>query len=124
MSRAFEAITRVRSNPIKSSLPPLEEIKPRVQAREESFLDENVKKILQKLENLLKKIDDAERKLRNNENYLTNYVELQEFEKNFLEIYVEFEKIKQVDLEEIPNSLINRIKFRKEMIDKKRLKGQ
>jgi len=124
MSKSFEAIMRVKNNPIKVNLPPLEEVKPRVQAKEGSFLDENIKKILQKLENLLKKIDDAERKLRNNENYLTNYAELQEFEKNFLEVYVEFEKIKQVDLDEIPSSLINRVKFRKEMIDKKRLKGK
>ena len=124
MSKSFEAIMRVKNNPIKVNLPPLEEVKPRVQAKEGSFLDENIKKILQKLENLLKKIDDAERKLRSNENYLTNYAELQEFEKNFLEVYVEFEKIKQVDLDEIPSSLINRVKFRKEMIDKKRLKGK
>ena len=122
MSRALDAITRVRSNPIKSNLSPLEEFKPRIQVKEEFFFDENTKKLLQKLENLLKKIDDAERKLKTSENYLTNYAELQDFEKNFLELYVEFDKIKQVDLEEIPSSLINRIKFRKEMIDKKRLK--
>lgn len=121
MSRSFDAITRVRSNPVKMILPPLEEVKPKIQAfKEEYFFDENIKKLLQKLENLLKKIDDTERKLKTSENYLTNYTELQEFEKKFLEAYVEFDKIKQVDLEEIPNSLINRIKFRKEMIDRKK----
>ncbi|MBI2498945.1 hypothetical protein HYV88_01745 [Candidatus Woesearchaeota archaeon] len=122
MSRVLEAITRVRSNPIKSNLPPLEEFKPKIQVKEEEFIDENTKKLLQKLENLLKRIDDAERKLKTSENYLTNYSELQEFEKKFLEIYVEFDKIKQVDLEEIPGSLINRIKFRKEIIDRKLVK--
>ncbi|MEK6951879.1 MAG: hypothetical protein AABX29_02585 [Nanoarchaeota archaeon] len=122
MSRALDAITRVRSNPVKMILPPLEEVKPKIQVKEEYFFDEDTKKLLQKLENLLIKIDDTERKLKTSENYLTNYSELQEFEKKFLETYVEFDKIKQVDLEEIPNSLINRIKFRKERIDRKLMK--
>ncbi len=121
MSRAFDAITRVRDNTGFRSLQPLDEVKEKIKLKE-PFLDEEVKKLLQKIENLLKKIDDVERKLRNSENYLTNYGELQGLEKGFLNLYIEFEKIKLVDLEEIPASLINRVKFRKELIDRKQLR--